>query len=296
MKSNELGFFILISILLSALFLFKGCESGVYNPSNDPPEITDVKAEPDTLFPDQPTQLIVCARDINNDELKIHWFVNGAMLEDTTYIVIWTAPDTGIYNATVEVTDPIYDTTVTGSIEIICMTGTIDLVPNNPQIIENDSSINFDCNAHYSDGSSQNVDNQAIWNCTALGSINNSGVFTASSDTIGTGYVSATLIGLSDTTAVEVIDIINPVITITQPSDGYTLDTTDVKIEGTASDNVGIDSVQVQINSGDWWIAEGEEEWSLDVILLSNQQNEIIARGFDTSGNEASDTVSVWVP
>ena len=120
MKFEKLTSFMIISILLSALFIFKGCESGVYNPSNDPPEITDVKAEPDTLFPDQPTQLIVCARDINNDELKIHWFVNGAMLEDTTYIVIWTAPDTGTYIAIVKVTDFVNDLTTADSIKIVC--------------------------------------------------------------------------------------------------------------------------------------------------------------------------------
>ena len=122
MKFEKLTSFMIISILLSALFIFKGCESGVYNPSNDPPEITDVKAEPDTLFPDQQTQLIVCARDINNDELKIHWIISeGTLDKDTTDTVTWNAPlQEGVYLAKVEVTDFVNDLTTTDSIKIVC--------------------------------------------------------------------------------------------------------------------------------------------------------------------------------
>ncbi len=90
-------------------------------------------------------------------------------------------------------------------------------------------------------------------------------------------------------------DIIDPIIKITYPLYCFTLDEPNVTIEGTAYDNVEIDSVRVQIDSDDWQTAAGEEIWSLDFILLSNHQNEIIARGYHTSGNEALDTVSVRV-
>lgn len=83
-----------------------------------------------------------------------------------------------------------------------------------------------------------------------------------------------------------------PVITIQQPSDGLTVTTSSLTVSGTASDDVGLDVVEVRVNNGNWNTASGTISWSLAVSLREGS-NSIEVRAFDLSGNMGDDTVTV---
>jgi PGF-CTERM protein len=106
--------------------------------------------------------------------------------------------------------------------------------------------------------------------------------------------------GNSDTDYVEVEykvssgDTTPPNITIVSPSQGDTFATNTITVSGTASDDVGLDSVKVRVRSGDWMVASGTESWSTPVTLIQGLPNTIDAIATDASGN-SSEIASVTV-
>lgn len=74
-----------------------------------------------------------------------------------------------------------------------------------------------------------------------------------------------------------------PDITITSPLSNDTVSTADVTVSGTASDNVGITSVETKLGSGDWEQASGADPWSASITLYLGS-NTIYARATDTTG------------
>jgi hypothetical protein len=88
-------------------------------------------------------------------------------------------------------------------------------------------------------------------------------------------------------------DSTNPEISITSPSSDETFSTAQITVSGTASDNVGVTSVDVKLGSGSWEQASGANPWSASVTLDPGP-NKIYARAKDTSGltNETSVTVN----
>lgn len=85
-----------------------------------------------------------------------------------------------------------------------------------------------------------------------------------------------------------------PTVTITSPNDGVTLTSTLVTVTGTASDNVGVQKVQVSRDAINWVVSTGSTSWSATLTLIEGQ-NTIYARATDTSGNAAVVTISVMV-
>jgi hypothetical protein len=111
--------------------------------------------------------------------------------------------------------------------------------------------------------------------------------------------------GNSDTDYVEVEykvssgDTTPPNITIVSPSQSDTFATNTITVRGTASDDVGLDSVKVRVRSGDWMAASGTESWSTTVTLIPGLPNTIDAIATDASGNSgeiASVTVTYAPP
>ncbi len=95
----------------------------------------------------------------------------------------------------------------------------------------------------------------------------------------------------SDTTA--------PVVAITTPADGASVYDT-VSIEGTASDDVGVDTVEVSVDGGAYVSAVGTADWgvwthSIDATLLTDGNHTITARATDTSGNVTTASVTIVV-
>ena len=79
-------------------------------------------------------------------------------------------------------------------------------------------------------------------------------------------------------------DTTGPTVAISAPTAGQSLTASVLTVSGTASDNVGVILVQVQLNSGGWQAATGTTSWSLPVTLASGS-NTIQARSQDAAGN-----------
>jgi parallel beta-helix repeat protein len=89
-----------------------------------------------------------------------------------------------------------------------------------------------------------------------------------------------------------VIDSIPPTVTITYPTNEQTFRTTNITVNGTASDNVAVSKVEVKVGLGDWQTASGTTSWNKSVTL-ENGSNTINARAADTSGNTNETRVTV---
>jgi len=87
-----------------------------------------------------------------------------------------------------------------------------------------------------------------------------------------------------------------PTVAITSPTNGATLSGT-ITVAGTASDAVGVSSVQLQVDGGPFSSASGTTNWTfgLDAASLSNAAHTLTARATNTSGLTATTTVSVNV-
>ncbi|MEE9163792.1 MAG: PKD domain-containing protein [Thermoplasmata archaeon] len=89
-------------------------------------------------------------------------------------------------------------------------------------------------------------------------------------------------------------DITNPTVTITSPADGSNLATTSVMVSGTASDDVGVEKVELSLDGTNYVSAMGTTTWSGTVTLVEGP-NTIFARVTDTSGNTATASIAVTV-
>jgi len=87
-----------------------------------------------------------------------------------------------------------------------------------------------------------------------------------------------------------------PTVSISSPANGATVSGT-ISVSGSASDALGVSSVQVQVDSGAFSSASGTTSWtfSLDTTSLSNAAHTLTARATNTSGLTASSTISVNV-
>jgi hypothetical protein len=87
-----------------------------------------------------------------------------------------------------------------------------------------------------------------------------------------------------------------PTVAITSPTNGATLLGT-ITVAGTASDAVGVSTIQVQVDGGAFSSASGTTNWTfgLDTASLSNAAHTITARATNTSGLTATTTVTVNV-
>jgi hypothetical protein len=89
-----------------------------------------------------------------------------------------------------------------------------------------------------------------------------------------------------------VVDAIPPVIVITAPANGATLNASAVTVTGTASDNIGLAKVEVNLNGGAFGTAVGTTTWTFG-LTLNNGTNTIVARATDIAGNTNTTQVVV---
>jgi hypothetical protein len=87
-----------------------------------------------------------------------------------------------------------------------------------------------------------------------------------------------------------------PSVNISSPGNGATVSGT-ITVSGTASDPVGLSSIQLQIDGGAFSPASGTSNWSfsLDTTSLSNAAHSLTARASDSSGLSASSSITVNV-
>jgi glycosidase len=89
--------------------------------------------------------------------------------------------------------------------------------------------------------------------------------------------------------------LIPPTISIQIPTNSAVI-AGNLQISGTASDTVGLQSIQVQLDNGTWATAAGTTSWSLNLNSSNflNGPHVISARAIDTSGNITTNSVNVW--
>jgi Bacterial Ig domain/Right handed beta helix region len=87
-----------------------------------------------------------------------------------------------------------------------------------------------------------------------------------------------------------------PTETIDHPSNGAKVSGT-IKVMGAATDNVGVDTVDVAVDGGAFAVATGTASWarSIDTTTLSNATHRITARATDAAGNTSSVQISIDV-
>jgi hypothetical protein len=92
------------------------------------------------------------------------------------------------------------------------------------------------------------------------------------------------------------IDSEPPEIIITKPSEAeeFPDGTTKIEVEGTASDNVEIDKVEISSDKVTWKTADGTTSWNSS-IMVKVGSNTLYARALDTAGNSAIDWVNFTV-
>lgn len=87
-------------------------------------------------------------------------------------------------------------------------------------------------------------------------------------------------------------DETDPTIQITSPSNGSEVTKDKITISGTASDNKGLNKVEVAVNDGAWATATGKASWTKEVTLEEGS-NTIMAMATDSSDNTATFSISV---
>ena len=114
----------------------------------------------------------------------------------------------------------------------------------------------------------------------------------------GAGHYTLTAVvtddqGLCATSSPVSIDVVvpdadTPVVTITSgPANQSRLVTPQVFLAGTASDNTGIDRVELEVNGTDLQLVNGTTNWNTE-ILLTPGKNVILVRSVDQAGNVSS--------
>ncbi len=92
-------------------------------------------------------------------------------------------------------------------------------------------------------------------------------------------------------------DAVLPKVAITNPPRNFTRvtnsETPVITLAGVASDNIGLDRVEYQINDADPVPAEGMESWKFSVPLQGGQ-NTVRVRSIDLAGNPSSDAVRFY--
>ncbi len=107
-------------------------------------------------------------------------------------------------------------------------------------------------------------------------------------DTSGNAQTTSITVTVPDTTA--------PNVAITTPSNGANVPASGFTMGGSASDNVALSKVEVQIDSGPFNLATGLSSWSYSVGPLAEGSHTLTAKATDTSGNSATASISVTVP
>jgi hypothetical protein len=87
-----------------------------------------------------------------------------------------------------------------------------------------------------------------------------------------------------------------PSVSITSPVDGANVSGT-VTVSGIAADNLGLKSVELQVDSLAYETATGMESWTyaLDTTTLADGAHTLTARATDTFDNQAVDTIGIVV-
>jgi hypothetical protein len=99
------------------------------------------------------------------------------------------------------------------------------------------------------------------------------------------------------TAAAVLNDTEKPVVAVTSPANGATVNATAINLTGTASDNTGVTKVEISLNGVTWLTATGTTSWTYFGLALVQGSNNVTARATDAGGNTNTTVVTVkYVP
>jgi hypothetical protein len=112
--------------------------------------------------------------------------------------------------------------------------------------------------------------------------------------TDGAGNTATT--SVSVTVKNTVLDSTPPTVTFSAPQSGSTVSGV-ATVSGSASDNVGLAAVDVQIDGGAWQAASGKASWSYawDTTAVTNGTHTLVAKATDTGGNTTTASLTLTV-
>jgi hypothetical protein len=90
-----------------------------------------------------------------------------------------------------------------------------------------------------------------------------------------------------------IVDTIAPTVTITSPEDGSKTTNVLVTVTGTASDSIGLRTVEVQLPNGQWIPVDNPENYTSEINLIEKGEHTITVRATDTAGNTATASVMI---
>ncbi|PWB56990.1 MAG: hypothetical protein C3F06_00425 [Candidatus Methanoperedenaceae archaeon] len=88
-------------------------------------------------------------------------------------------------------------------------------------------------------------------------------------------------------------DTAKPILSITSPKEGKVFTTSSITVNGTASDDKGLNKVEVKVGAGSWLPVSGTSSWTISSVTLIEGTNNITARATDTSNNSNETSVTV---
>ncbi len=257
-----------------------------------------------TIFK-SPANITINAVPSKNDGsiTRMEFFQNGASLgEDLTAPFTFNLADVpvGTYTLTVRDTDNLGATTSSGPITIIVSDTTNALPsvaissPSAGASFSVGAKVNITASASADSGVSKvtffvngmNIGEDTktpftmTWSSTDLGTFDLTAIVT---DNLGvTGESSLVAINITEAPP----ESVKPRIRINSPAAGARVNTADVIIKGTASDNLGVAAVLYSVNAGEFLTAAGTESWEASTTL-SPGENIVQVKSVDTSGNES---------
>ncbi len=113
----------------------------------------------------------------------------------------------------------------------------------------------------------------------------------------GEYVITASCGGASDEKTIRLIDSLPPDLRILKPRDGIIIEDDSLLISGQSSDNVDVTDVYVRVDDGEWRLANGLDEWSIDWDISESPLGDhlISAKAIDVSGLESLQTISFIV-
>jgi PKD repeat protein len=96
-----------------------------------------------------------------------------------------------------------------------------------------------------------------------------------------------------DSATVTVVEVDSPpTVTVTSPNDGEDLPAGEVTIEGTASDDNGIEMVEVSVDGVSWTACTGTDAWTVGLVMEGWGPRTVQVRVTDSAGNTATGGVT----
>ena len=277
--------------------------SGVNFTANAAPVAPSITAQPasQTVTAGQTASFSVAAT--GTAPLNYQWQKNGTAISGATSSS-YTTPTTTSSDNGEQFTVVVSNTA--GSVTINAATLTVNAAPVAPSITTQPTSqtVTAGQTASFSVAATGTAPLSYQWkkNGTAVAGATSSGYTTPATTNSDNGAQFAVLVSNAAGSATSNVATLTvnvpqpPSVSITSPAIGTTVSGA-ITVAGTASDAVGLSSVQVQIDGGVFSPSSGTTNWtfSLDTALLPNAVHSVTARATNSSGLTASTTITLNV-